>query len=220
MKLSKLLFVSMMIIGISLLTTFFVAWYCYYSNIYIRKIPILEQLFSMPYFLCLCLLGGPVLLIVGVWGTKISLIKRYRGLIVISIPIIVILLFGHMWVAGLNYSFSNSYAVRSEITQLTVVSNSPLALSLNVKAITDYDTEIYGAVVSCNGHDATGQKPIMTVYDEATRSYSNQSTIELPARSTILLTLTYTEKLRSGNYTILLLGGMHYNHASSLFTIP
>lgn len=200
--------------------TIFVALHYYYSNIYILKIPILKQLFSMPYIVWLFLLGGPVLLIIGVLGTDNSLIKKYRGLIVISIPIIVILLFGYMWIASLNYSLANSYAARSEIAQLTVVSNSPLVLSLNVKAITDYDSEIYGAVVRNNGHDVTWQKPTMTVYDEATRRYSNQSVITLPGDSTILLTIKYTETLPSGNYSILLLGGMHYNHGSTPFTIP
>jgi len=210
----------MMILGISFLTTLFAAWYYYYSNIYILKMPILKQLFSMPYIVWLFLLGGPVLLIIGVLGTDITLIKKYRGLIVVSVPIIVILLFGNMWISSLNYSFANSYAARSEITQLTMVSNSPLVLSLNVKAITDYDSEIYGAIVRNNGHDVTGQKPTMTVYDEATKNYSNQSVITLPGDSTILLTLKYSEILPPGNYSVLLLGGMHYNHASAPFTIP
>ena len=130
MKHSRLLYVSVMILGISILITFFAAYHWYYSNIYILEMPILEQIFSVPYSVCVFLSVGPVLVIIGVLGADITLIKKHQEIIAISIPVIVILLFFCMWNVASNHSLANSFAARSEITKLTVVSNSPLVLSL------------------------------------------------------------------------------------------
>ncbi len=207
----------MMILGISLVTIFFVAWYWYYSNIYILKMPLLEQLFSDPYLVWLFLLGGPILLIVGVWGVDIPLIKKYRGLVAIAVPIFVSVMFCYLWIGALNYSFANSFAVRSEITHLTVVSTNPLVLSLNVKAITDYDSRIESAIILNSNNDIVAE--ISKREYIVSNNWQGLAMAVLPAGSEITLTLDFNKTLPSGNYLVRLTA-WEMNHGSAPFTIP
>jgi hypothetical protein len=192
----------MMVLGIIFLTTFFVVDYWYSMNIGILKMQVFEQYIG--YWLCFFLVGGAVLLIVGVLRTDIPSIKKYRGLIAFSIPMICTLLFFHAGWVAINQSFS--FPTRSEITQVTVVSTSPLILSLNVKAITDYDNRIDGALImdSNNNRVAEISKVEMAV---------------LPAGSEIALTLDFNTTLPSGDYLVRLYA-WEANHGSSPFTIP
>jgi len=220
MKHPKLLFGFMIVLGTSLLTAFFAIYYWYSLNIGILKMQVLEQ--NMGYFFCFFFVGGAVLLAVGTLRINMPSIKKHRWLLAVSIPAIASLLFFYMVSMSVEMSFSNSFATRSEITSLRIVDSSPLVLTVNVKATTDYDSTIYGAVVrGLDGHFVTWQeKTIMKVYDEGAGSYLNQSQVELPAGSARLLTLEFYETLPPGNYSVLLFGGMHYNQDSSPFIIP
>ena len=99
------------------------------------------------------------------------------------------------------------FPLRSEITNVSLISNSPLILSIDVKAITTRDTMIEGA----------GIRDI--VDNNVLTYYSLQPFFELPADSTSNLILDYDVTLQSGNY-ILQLYSWHNNHGSIQFAIP
>jgi hypothetical protein len=110
-----------------------------------------------------------------------------------------------------------SFPMRSEITQVTVVDDNPLVLSLSVKAITSRDTRIDSAF-------------ILDSKDTLVASYCNEeimvkgvSTFEpicvLPAGSEITVTIDFNTTLPSGNY-IVKLSSWNDNHGESPFTIP
>jgi len=215
MKNSKLLYRFMMALGIIFLTTFFVVAYWYSMNIGILKMQVFEQ--YMGYWFCFFVVGGAVLLIVGVLRTDIPSIKKFRGYIAISIPVIVLFLLFSASMYAFNQSFFNSFAVRSEITQVTVLSTSPLILSLNVKPITDYDSRIDGALImdSNNNHVAEISQPEYIVSE----NWQGLAMAVLPAGSEIALTLDFNTTLPSGNYLVRLYV-WEGNHGSSHFTIP
>ena len=211
MKHPKLVYGFMMVLGIIFLTTFFAVDYWYSMNIGILKMQVFEQ--YMGYWFCLFVVGGAVLLIVGVLRTDIPSIKKFRGYIAISIPVIVLFLLFSASMYAFNQSFFNSFAVRSEITQVTVVSTSPLVLTLDVKAITDYDSAIDGAVIH-NNNDV-----VVAEYYRGMVGGSYQPLGELMAGSTRTLTLNFSCTIPSGNYTVMLYGN-DINHGRSPFTIP
>ena len=108
------------------------------------------------------------------------------------------------------------FPLRSEITQVTLVDDSPLVLSLCVKAITSRDTRIECAL-------------ILDSNDTLVASYWNEeimvngvSTFQpicvLPAGSEITVTIDFNTTLPSGSYLIRL-SAWHHNHGESFFTI-
>jgi hypothetical protein len=216
-KHSRLLFGFFAVLGIVFLTLVLAGLYLDYVD----AVNILASLNSQLglWFV----LGGIISLTVGVIGMGRQHFKNHRNLFTsLAVVLIPMLTLAIMFVASVEIVvYAPMFPMRSEITQVAVVDTSPLILSLNVKALTSRDTTITGAIIkNYYGQFVTGQKPIVSVYDEKTESYSNQSICELPAGSTISLTLEYTESLSSGNYTVMLFGGMDSNQGSSPFTIP
>jgi hypothetical protein len=154
-------------------------------------------------------LGGIVLLTVGMVGIIRRYCRYHRNLFTaLAILLIPPLAFATFFV-GCTFAFLSApmFPMRSEITQVTVVDNSPLVLSLDVKAITSRDSIIDGASVM-NSNDV-----IVAEIFERARAL-------LPAGSEITLTLDFNTTLPSGNYVIRLHGGMQYSHGSALFTVP
>jgi hypothetical protein len=114
------------------------------------------------------LLGGMVLETVGIVGTGWQHFKNHRKLFTtIAAVLVPLAVFGVFFVASWNMIFyAPMFPMRSEVTQVTVVDTSPLVLSLNVKAITNRDTRIDGALVlNSDGTD------VATHYLEPSGSY-------------------------------------------------
>jgi hypothetical protein len=217
MKHPELLYRLMVVLGLILLTTFFVVCYWSFSNIYIIKMPWLEQ--NGISFFFFFLVGGAVILTIGALQVDIPRIKKYRGFIACSIPLIIILLLFQLWIYEGNQSFVNSFVVRSEITEVTVVSATPLILSLDVKAITDYDSRIDGAIV-LNSKDILVAETSPDAREWfVSGNFQGLALAILPAGSEITLNLNFSSVLPSGNYTVRLTGN-DINHGSSPFTIP
>ena len=124
-----------------------------------------------------------------------------------------------MWIYEGNQAFFNSYAVRSEITQVTVVSSSPLILSINVKAITDYNSRIDGAIVLNSNSVLVAETSPSALEWFVSENFQGLALAMLPAGSEITLNLNFSSILPSGNYTVRLTGN-DINHGSSSFTIP
>lgn len=98
------------------------------------------------------------------------------------------------------------FPIRSEITNVSVVNNSPLVLYVDVKAITTRNTDIERAYVR-------------NIDDNSIITYcSLKPFFELPAVSTRTLILDYNKTLPSGNY-ILQLSSWHNAHCSIQFAI-
>ena len=100
------------------------------------------------------------------------------------------------------------FPMRSEITKVTVVSNSPLVLSVDVKALTTRNADIEGAY-------------ILNIDDSSivTDCYLNPPFFVLPAYSTKTFSFNFNETIPSGDY-ILMLSAWRDAHGSLQFTIP
>lgn len=106
---------------------------------------------SLSYdFLLLMMLGGIALFTIGIIGIARPKIKNHRNLFTaiatVGIPILVftIVLFAFtLIVAPASFHFP----LRSKITNVSVINDSPLILSVDVKAITTRDTRIEGAYI-------------------------------------------------------------------------
>jgi hypothetical protein len=160
--------------------------------------------------------GGIILLTGGIVGIIRQYFTNHRKLFTaLAILVIPPLTFSTL-VFGCTFAFSSApmFPVRSEITQVTVVDDSPLVLSVGVKAITSRDSRIEGALV-LNGDDEVLAK---TPPDD--RAWLEGSALAvLPAGSEITLTLDFNTTLPAGSYLVRL-ACWHQNHGSSLFAIP
>jgi len=203
MKHSKLLFGFIAILGIAFLTLVLASLY----SDYVDAVSILASLNSQLglWFV----LGGIIFLTVGVIGMGRQHIKNHKNIFtVLAALLIPLLTLAIMFVASvLVIVYAPMFPMRSEITQVSVTSTSPLILSVDVKAITSRDTAIEGA-------------NIMDYNDDNRVAYcSVKPFIELPAGSTKTLTLNFSTTLPSGNYLVRL-SSWGRNHGSSPFTIP
>jgi hypothetical protein len=99
------------------------------------------------------------------------------------------------------------FPMRSEITNVSVINDSPLVLSVDVKAITTRDSYIQEAVI----RNIDDNKILTDCY---LNPFYN-----LPAESTQTFNFNFNETLPSGNY-ILQLGSWHNAHGSLKFAIP
>ena len=154
-------------------------------------------------------LGGIIFLTVGVIGMGRQHFKNHRNLFMaIAVLLIPLLTLAIMFVASVEIVvYAPMFPMRSEITQVSVISTSPLILSVDVKAITSRDTAIEGA-------------NIMDYNDDNRVAYcSVKPFIELPAGSTKTLTLNFNTTLPPGSYLVRL-SSWGSNHGSSPFTIP
>jgi len=213
-KKSTVLYWSFAILGIVFIALVLVGGYLAAAD----SLSVLAS-FSLWYFGLFLVVGGIVLLTIGFIGVGRQYFKNHRRLFtVLSILLVPPLIFG-TFIVGYTYAFVNApmFPLRSEITQVTVVDNNPLVLSLSVKAITSRDTRIDSAF-------------ILDSNDTLVASYWNEeimvkgvSTFEpicvLPAGSEITVTVDFNTTLPSGSYLVRL-SSWHDNHGESPFTIP
>jgi hypothetical protein len=156
---------------------------------------------------------------VGIVGSGRQHFKNHRKLFTAFVAILVPLaVFGVFFVASWHMIFiAPMFPMRSEITQLIVVDNSPLILSLNLKAITSRDSRIDGAIV-LNSNNVI----VAEIYKRewvVSKNWQGLALAILPAGSEITLTLDFNTTLPSGIYLVrpTCWGD---NHGSSTFTIP
>lgn len=164
------------------------------------------------------MLGSIISLTAGIVGIIWQYFKNHRKLLsALAIIFIPTLTFFTMFFACSLIFTPMYFPMRSEITQVTVVDDSPLVLSLCVKAITSRDTRIDSALIL----DST---------DTLVASYWNEEimvkgawTFEpicvLPAGSEITVTVDFNTTLPSGDYLVRL-SSWHNNHGESSFTVP
>ena len=165
------------------------------------------------------MLGSIVSLTVGIVGIGRQYFYGHRRLFtVLAILLIPPLIFVSLFYGCVSaVLIAPMFPLRSEITQVTLVDDSPLVLSLCVKAITSRDTRIECAL-------------ILDSNDTLVASYWNEeimvngvSTFQpicvLPAGSEITVTIDFNTTLPSGSYLIRL-SAWHHNHGESFFTIP
>jgi hypothetical protein len=212
-KRSLTLYGLLAIIGIVLLTLILVS--SYLDGADALSILTLLSPMSPPNLGLWFVLGGIVLLTVGMVGIIRRYFKNHRNLFTaLAILLIPPLTFATL-VFGCTFAFFSApmFPLRSEITQVTVVDNSPLVLSVGVKAITSSDSRIEGVIV-LNGDDELVAK--IPLDDRAWLEGSDLAV--LPAGSEISLTLDFNTTLPAGKYLVRLTC-WHQNHGSSLFTI-
>lgn len=178
---------------------------------YLRAIDSVSNLVSLssPQLGSWFVIGGIALLTVGVLGIGRQHFKKRRKLFtVLAVLLIPPLIFGAFLIASvLVVVYAPMFPLRSEITQVSVDSTSPLILSVDVKAITSRNSAIEGAgIVESDGDDLIAYCALKPFF-------------ELPAGSTKTLTLNFNDTFPSGNY-ILRLSSWHNNHGNFLFTIP
>jgi hypothetical protein len=164
------------------------------------------------------MLGGIILLTVGIVGIIWQCFKNHRKLLsALAIIFIPKLTFFAMFFACTLIFAPMYFPLRSEITEVTVVDDSPLVLSLSVKAITSRDSRIDSAF-------------ILDSNDTLVASYCNEEimvngawTFEpicmLPAGSEITVIVDFNTTLPLGSYLVRL-SSWHDNHGDSPFTIP
>lgn len=207
MKYSIIFYGTLVILGIVFLVLVLVgAYFNYY------KASILSFLSGMALsnFGLDFVLGGVVFLTTGIVGIGRQCFKNRRKLFTVLAILFVPPLIFATFVVGYAFAISSSPTppLRSEITQVTVVDNSPLILSVDVKAITSRDCVVYGANLMDSNDDCV------------VAHCSVKEFCELPAGSTRTLTLYFNDTFPSGNYIIRLYGSWHDSHGSSPFTIP
>ena len=171
---------------------------------------------SPPHLGLWFVLSGIFLLTIGMVGIVRRYFKNHRNLFTALAVLLIPILTFATFVVGCTYAFWSApmSPLRSEITEITVVDNSPLVLSVGVKAITSKDTRIEGAIVLNSDDELAAKTPL----DD--RAWTEGLALaELPAGSEITLTLNFNTSLPSGDYLVRLTS-WHANHGSSSFTIP
>jgi len=212
-KHSRILYGLLTALGIGFLTLLLAGMYLKASD----AVSILASLFSSELVLWFVLGGGIVFITVGIVGigrqhlknSKNPFTRRRAGsFTVLALILVPLLAFATMFVAsGLIIVYAPMFPLRSEVTHVSVVSTSPLILSVDVKAITSRDSPIEGANIM-DGDD-----------DRLVAHCPVRPFCELPAGSTKTLTLNFSYTYPSGNYIVRLIAWDH-NHGSSPFTIP
>ncbi len=165
------------------------------------------------------LVGGIVFVTVGVLGIGSKYFTNHRTLLTLLLLLIPSLAFVTMYWASVEITLSAPmFPMRSEITQVTIVSSNPLVLFLNVKAITCRDSRIAGALIF-NKYDQL----VAQCYPERKwidyGDFHGMGFAVLPAHSEIVLTLNFNSTIPSGNYTVRLTE-WEENHGSAPFVIP
>jgi len=202
-KYSRLLFGFIAVLGIVFLALVLAGLYLDYVD----AVSILASLNSQLglWFV----LGGIVFLTGGVIGMGVQHFKNHRNIFTaLAVLLIPLLTLAIIFVASVEIVvYAPMFPLRSEITQVTVVDTNPLILSLKVKAITSRDATIEGV-------------NIMDSDDDNRVAYcSVKPFCELPAGSTITLTLNFSCTLPPGDYIVRPIA-WEANHDSSPFIIP
>ena len=177
--------------------------------------------FSLWYFGGFFVLSGIVLLTIGIVGVGRQYLKNHRKLFtVLAILLVPPLIFG-TFIVAYTFAFHSApmFPLRSEITQVNVVDDSPLVLSVGVKAITNRNSIIEEASV----FNDNGTLVAQTSFDDREmfdlKIYKGLALAVLPAGSEITVTLNFGATLPSGVYTVGL-SSWNVVHGSSPFTIP
>jgi hypothetical protein len=163
--------------------------------------------------------GGIVLLKIGIIGVGRQYFKNHRRLFTaLSILLVPPLIFG-TFIVGYTFAFVNApmFPLRSEITQVTMVDNSPLVLALCVKAITRRDTRIDSALILDSNDTLVASYWNENIMVQGVSTF--QPICVLPAGSEITVTVDFNTTLPSGSYLIRL-SSWHDNHGESFFTMP
>jgi hypothetical protein len=215
LKKSTILYLSSVILGIVLLALVLV-------GTYLDAIDALNILSSFsPTKLGLgFMLGGIILLTVGKVGIIWQYFKNRRKLLsALAIIITPTLTFFTMLVACSLIFTPMYFPMRSEITQVTVVDNSPLVLSVGVKAVTSSNSRIDQAIVINSDNGIVAE----TSFDDREwveyGGFKGLALAVLPAGSEITLTLDFNTTLPSGSYLVRLTCWGD-NHSDSFFTVP
>jgi len=212
-KKSTILYLSSAIIGIVLLALVLV-------GTYLDLIDALSILVSFsPTKLGLWfMLGGIILLTVGIVGLIWQCFKNHRKLFsALALLFIPSLTFFTMFFACTLIFAPMYFPLRSVITQVTVVDDSPLVLSLGVKGITSRDSRIDSAFI-LNSSDII----VASCFNEeimVNGVWTFEPIFVLPAASEIAVTLDFNTTLPSGEYLVRL-SSWHESHGESPFTIP
>jgi hypothetical protein len=212
-KHSRLLFGFMTVLGIVSLTMVLASTYLNYVD----AVCILASLPPSQLGIWFALGCGIVFLTVGILGIGRQYLKnskdpftrrRAGSFTVLALILVPSLAFATMFVAsGLIIVYAPMFPLRSEVTHVSVISTSPLILSVDVRAITSRDSPIEGANIMDSDDD------------RLVAHCSVRPFCELPAGSTRTLTLNFSYTYPSGNYIVRLVA-WDYNHGSSPFTIP
>jgi len=205
LKYSKKFFGFISVLGLLFLIIFFVG--CYLKEL--DSINILASL-SSELFLIL-VFGGIAFFSIGIIGIVRLRLKNHRNLFTaiaaFAVPTLtfVVVFFGFILIIAPG---SFRFPMRSEITKVAVVSNSPLVLSVDVKALTTRNAYIEGAY-------------ILSIDDSSivTDCYLNPPFFVLPAYSTKTFSFNFNVTIPSGDY-ILMLSAWRDAHGSLQFIIP
>jgi hypothetical protein len=159
--------------------------------------------------LTILLFGGMALITVGIIGIGRLHLKNHKNLFTaLAAFAIPSLTFGLVFLVILTCIPVFSFPMRSEITNISVISTSPLTLSVDAKALTTRNTTIQQAVIRNVDDDKI-----------VTDIFLNPPFPELPAYSTQTFIFHFNTTIPSGNY-ILQLICWHDNHGSLQFAIP
>ncbi len=165
------------------------------------------------------IISGVTFLTIGILGLDWKNVQKYRkrfvALYVILIPLSTIVSF-FLICAFLVAFIVPMFPLRSEITNVSVVSNNPLVLSVDVKALTSRTTKIDGAGIVNDNRTLI----LHTDFDEREwfehKDYTGLALAVLPGCSEITVTLNFNITLASGTYLLYM---WEDNHGSSFFSI-
>ena len=155
------------------------------------------------------LFGGIAFLTIGIIGIGRLKLKNHKKLFTaITACVIPSLTFALVFLFIIVIIFpSTMFPMRSEITNVTVIGNNPLILSVDLKAITIRDSYIDVANVLNTADDNVVSQCVLDPF------------FVLPAYSTKTLILTFNNTIPSGNY-IVMLSSWDYHQGNSPFAIP
>ena len=203
MKYSKIRFGFISVLGVVFLTFFVI------SN-YLKLMDAINVLATLSNeVLSVFLFVGISFLTIGIIGIGRLHLKKHKNFFTAIVAVVVPLLtfaLVFLFIIVIIYPVT-WFPMRSEITNVSVINNSPLVLSVDVEAITTRDSYIQEAVIR-----NIGDNEILT--DCYLKPF-----YELPADSTQTFIFNFNETLPSGNY-ILQLGSWHNAHGSLQFAIP
>jgi len=215
-KKSTMLYWSSAILGIVLLALVLAGAYLYAADS-LSVLSLLSPTKSGFWFVFV----GIVSLTVGMVGIGRQHFKNHRKLFTALAILLVPPLIFATFIAGYMFAVLSTpmFIVRSEITQVTVVDDSPLVLSVGVRAITSRDSIIEQASVFNDNKTLFAQTSLEDREMLNSKIYKGLALAVLPTGSEITVILNFSATLPSGDYTVSL-SSWHVAHGSSPFTIP
>ena len=216
MRHSKNFFVLFTCLGIAILGIIIVNLYLnWIDSLNILATLDLEQ-FGIPL-----LISGVTFLTIGILGLDWKNVQKYRkrfvALYVVLIPLTTIVCFFLLLV--LVFFFVPMFPLRSEITNMAVVSNNPLVLSVDARALTSRTSRIDGAIIISDNGTLVAQTDFNARERFEHEDYTGLALAVLPGGSEITVTLNFNTTLAYGDYVVSL-STWGDNHGRSIFTIP